>query len=245
MKISKGARILPILFNGEMVRAILEDRKTVTRRLVNPQPLWIEQDKKYRTCPSGWWWGLDRIKAIEDSQLFAQMLAVECAPYRVGDILYVRETWCKDAGRYLYRANYSDNEKFYMNGQEVDIKWHPSIHMPRDAARIWLRVENMRAERLQDSFGKHGSTIFEIRSEGINIPEDCHECIDTYGSPCCIDTTEDDGSECGMLDDPRSDFANLWDSTLKPQQLKKFGWTANPWVWRVEFERCEKPEAAA
>ena len=71
-------------------------------------------------------------------------------PYSPGDILYVRETFFRDVGRYLYKANYSDTEKFYRDGKEVAIKWRPSIHMPREAARIFLRVTDVRVERLQD-----------------------------------------------------------------------------------------------
>ena len=252
----------PILFNTDMVRAILDGRKTVTRRVVKPQPVWVEQDKKYRVCPSGWWWGLDRIRAIDNNELFAQMLKVEAAPYNVGDILYVRETWafnpCDKCGHacdtqapdiyssaegcFIYRANYGETEDDSFPPSMF--KWRPSIHMPREAARIFLRVTDVRVERLQDSFTKHGGTIFEIRAEGINIPEECRDCIDAYGSPCCIDTTEDDGSECGMLDYPRSDFADLWDSTVRSTDRDRYGWAANPWVWVIAFERCTKPKEA-
>lgn len=235
----------PILMNTEMVRAILDGRKTVTRRVVK-DPYHISGDGEVCRIT-----GL----AIHKGTNVTHGAPYPDSPYRPGDILYVRETWRPHSA---WSGSYSSGceieykaggENLIIDGSviavpERETPWRPSLHMPREAARIWLRVTDVRVERLQDSFGKHGSTIFEIRSEGINIPEDCRECIDTYGSPCCIDITEDDGSECGMLDYPRSDFADLWDSTLKPQQLKKFGWTANPWVWRVEFERCAKPKEA-
>jgi len=223
----------PILFNADMVRAILDRRKTVTRRVVTfldkRNPEWSGY-----IADGAVLYGSNNIPAAKSS-------------YQPGDILYVRETWCEfiadhviDGVKYAYRADTSaEGERFR---KELGYKWHPSIHMPREAARIWLRVTNVRVERLQDSFTKHGGTIFEIRAEGINIPEECRDCIDAYGSPCCIDTTEDDGSECGMLDYPRSDFADLWDSTIKPVDRDRYGWTANPWVWVIEFERCEKPQ---
>lgn len=74
-------------------------------------------------------------------------------PFSVGQTLYVRETYSKDVGRYMYKANYIDNEKFYRDGKEVSIKWHPSIHMPKEAARIFLRVQDVHVERVQEITG--------------------------------------------------------------------------------------------
>ena len=107
------SRVLPILFNTEMVRAILGGRKSCTRRVVKPQPT-----ARY---------GAQCIKP----------------PYQSGDILYVRETWKRALNGYYY----------YEDWQRDDIaditKWKPSIHMPKEAARIWLKVTNVRVERLQ------------------------------------------------------------------------------------------------
>ena len=128
----------PILMNAEMVCAILDGRKTVTRRVVK-DPYHISGDGEVCRIT-----GL----AIHKGTNVTHGAPYPDSPYRPCDILYVRETWCKDAGRYLYRANYSDNEKFYMNGQEIDIKWRPSLHMPREAARIFPRVTDVRVERL-------------------------------------------------------------------------------------------------
>ena len=126
------SRAKPILFNTDMVRAILNGRKTVTRRVVKPQPLWFN-GRHYcfadETCPKKW----------EDCDDI-----VATYQYQPSDILYVRETWYQDTGRYMYRADYSDIEKFYQNGKEVLVHWHPSIHMPKEAARIFLRVTGVR-----------------------------------------------------------------------------------------------------
>ena len=126
----------PILFNTEMTRAILEGRKTVTRRPVKfgrgQNPAWSGY-----VPDGGVLYGSNNIPAVK-------------APYQPGDILWVRETWHKDVGRYMYKANYSDKEKFYRGGKEVSIKWHPSIHMPKKAARLFLRVTGVRVERLWD-----------------------------------------------------------------------------------------------
>lgn len=209
--------VKPILFNTEMVRAILDGRKTVTRRVVNHKHL----------------------RGLEN--LSAEKIQRACvAPYRPGDILFVRETWTTLIGSYLYRADQKPNMK---NAG----KWRPSIHMPREAARIWLRVTDVRVERLQTSFFEPICPIFAVQAEGIDIGDTCRECIENYGEPCCVDTVDEDGSdlyggECGELDQSRGEFSDLWDSTIKPADRERYGWAANPWVWVIEFERCKKPK---
>lgn len=210
-----GKNEAPILFNTPMVRAILDGRKTVTRRVVKPQPVWIEQDTKYRACFSGWWWGNDRIKAVEDKHLFAQMLIHEASPYRPGDILWVRETWMavKKYGKvpeYYYRADVDQTSGYKPPDA---LKWHPSIHMPREAARIFLRVTDVRVERLQ-----------EMRAE-----DSLREGVKLHLEGCLNGEA------------PLKPFADLWDSTIKSADRDRYGWAANPWVWVIAFERIERP----
>lgn len=194
--------IKPILFNTEMVRAILGGRKSCTRRVVKPQP----------TARYG-----------------AQCIKPPCQP---GDILYVRETWerfecwncegdergnCpnepqksvldKTCGCYMYRAT---------NEISGDAKWHPSIHMPKEAARIWLKVTNVRVERLQ-----------EVSAESA-LAEGADKYIHTNG-----------GLDENMT---ITSFIGIWNSTIKKSDLDRYGWDANPYVWVISFERCEKPE---
>jgi len=122
----------PILFNTEMVQAILGDRKTVTRRVIKPQP--IAGIRKSVFVPSG----------IEDGHGREIKLL-----YKVGDILYVRETFNNtETDTVLYAAD-KDFIDFYLF-MESEIKWKPSIHMPKAAARIFLKVTDVRVERLQD-----------------------------------------------------------------------------------------------
>jgi hypothetical protein len=122
----------PILFNTEMVQAILGDRKTVTRRVIKPQP--IAGIRKSVFVPSG----------IEDGHGREIKLL-----YKVGDILYVRETFNNtETDTVLYAAD-KDFIDFYLF-MESEIKWKPSIHMPKEAARIFLKVTDVRVERLQD-----------------------------------------------------------------------------------------------
>lgn len=160
MKKGKIQRVRPILFNGKMVRAIISGRKTTTRRVLMPANM-------ARAAMEGWCQGsyglwvdesadnLDRCGHVKDYSVSAcwmtwQYYTNRYAPYHPGDILYVRETWAltdrslSDEPGYVYRATDPDWET--MEGW----KWRPSIHMPKEAARIWLRVTSVRLARLQD-----------------------------------------------------------------------------------------------
>ena len=222
--------IKPILFNTEMVRAILDGRKSCTRRLV-----------KFFSGENPRWTGY-----IKDGLMLYNGKNEPCirkAPYQPRDILYVRETWerfecwncegdergnCpkepqksvfdKTCGCYMYRAT----DEIY-----GDARWHPSIHMPKEAARIWLKVTNVRVERLQDITPKGAE------SEGVGnlFYDDIGYGEKNYG-------TEVD-PEYGIA---KEQFAWLWESTIKKSDLDRYGWDANPYVWVIEFERCEKPK---
>ena len=220
--------IKPILFNTEMVQAILEGRKSCTRRIVKPQP----QGKLcYRLAGSDYGtWGYPSKTAremnmnnfclpedITDEELNRRWNP----PYHADDILYVRETWKKAPNGYYY---YED----WRRDDIADItKWKPSIHMPKEAARIWLKVTNVRVERLQDITPKGAE------SEGVGnlFYDDIGYGEKNYGTE--VDT------EYGIT---KEQFAWLWESTIKKSDLDRYGWDANPWVWVIEFERCEKPE---
>lgn len=116
----------PIRFNTEMVRAILDNRKTVTRRVVKPQHLRVLDSPYHKEHPE-----------TPDKVLLERLCR---PPYLLGDLLYVRETWCQPAAHtFWYKAD----------STVQNIKWRPSIHMPREAARIFLRVTDVRVERLQ------------------------------------------------------------------------------------------------
>lgn len=219
--------IKPILFNTEMVRAILDGRKDATRRIVKgfipDDAVWgytVFTPKGYISCRGTFADGYGE-----------KFFKLPCEP---GDILYVRETfaWCPcwdcgldiepgrcsnatakiykegEYGCYMYRASCEDNE--YPSADT----WHPSIHMPKEAARIWLKVTDVRVERLQDI------TSEQISREGVEVEY-----------PHVLNGEE-----------KRYAFSTLWNSTIKKSDLDRYGWDANPWVWVIEFERCEKPE---
>lgn len=206
----------PILFNTEMVRAILEGRKTVTRRVVKlPSQVAVQDNGLYTLYAEGTCYEDQRLEDI------AEYLK---KPYKVGDILYVRETWIpkesEENGKLVKGFGY----KADLTGYESMFVWRPSIHMPKEAARIFLRVTSVRVERLQDI------TLDDMEKEGVFDP--CFYCSATFGCDTCI-------NEGGI----EEDFKHLWDSTIKRDQLNTYGWEANPYVWVIEFERVEREEA--
>lgn len=197
--------IKPILFNIEMVRAILDGRKSCTRRLVKHDVESVLNSPYHKVHPE-----------VEDKQIISKLCN---PPYHTDDILYVRETWSEayEEGTYIYRADdkLADLPTFKESSKLI---YRPSIRMPKEAARIWQKVTNVRVERLQQI------TEVGIRKEGIEV--DPKECVGKF----------DFISELFFL------FQRLWDSTIKKSDLDRYGWDANPWVWVIEFERCEKPE---
>ena len=216
--------IKPILFNTEMVRAILDGRKTCTRRICRDANEYVVPDMDFYNAEKRTY----AVHNFADQEHTEQLsIAERTCPICPGDILYVRETWYKSPSRYMYRADYSHTEQFYTGGKEVSIKWHPSIHMPKEAARIWLNVTDVRVERLQDITPK------DAENEGVGnlFYEDIGYSEKNYG-------TEVD-PEYGIA---KEQFAWLWESTIKKSDLDRYGWDASPWVWVIEFERCEKPE---
>lgn len=214
----------PILFNTHMVQAIQEGRKTVTRRVIKPQPV----SPIYRMGPSG------------AAGLFAtQGGSLYIPEFQPGDILYVRETWqfvpCFDCvksmcdttpltyedsdsvteGCWIYKADYIEND-------QKRVCWRPSIHMPKEAARIFLRVKDVRVERLQDI------TPDQIDAEGFK----------EYGYS--TKTGE-------LIPSWPTWFSIAWDKTVPkhPNKFKRYPyyWKDNPWVWVIEFERISRKEA--
>lgn len=203
--------VKPILFSSEMVRAILDGRKTVTRRLVKPQP---GEEIAYIWGGSnhGKWSFSPYNESRYEEHRTARDWKYWTPPYHADDILYVRETWAEnpypwDGAKYVYRAN--------IHPADYDLyKWRPSIHMPREAARIFLRVTDVRVERLQ-----------EMRAE-----DSLREGVKLHLEGCLNGEA------------PLKPFADLWDSTIKSADRDRYGWAASPWVFHVEFERCEMPE---
>lgn len=209
--------IKPILFNTDMVRAILANEKTQTRRIVKPN---YKDDEYCLRVVTNQHTGEKYLEKLdEDEDPFPNPRFV-FSPYEIGDILWVRETWSTtdkcglypnwptDGIHYMYKADDPDCSA------EKESRWYPSIHMPKQAARIFLRVKEVRVERLQS--------------------------ITSYG--CVKEGISKDILYALKERMTKGIFATLWESTLKKADLPKYGWDANPLVWVIEFERCEKPE---
>lgn len=217
--------IKPILFSTEMVRAILDGRKTCTRRIVKDgipdDAMWGYKaftPKGYITCRG--------VYADGYGEGFYKL------PYKPGDILYVRETWCKygkldcfdqvieGTVKYYYAADGANPTPYntflvqrdgYDEYKDTPV-WHPSIHMPKEAARIWLKVTDVRVERLQE--------ITEVQAQ-------------------------EEGCNSGLLTGActaRGQFEDLWNTTIKKSDLDRYGWAANPYVFVIKFSKIEKPE---
>jgi hypothetical protein len=199
----------PILFSTEMVQAILAGRKTQTRRVAKISSQMAPKDIQYLE------------NALPRFQFKSGYMSwqIECPYGKVGDILWVRETLEQSVtGGALYRAGgkvgepLAENEFVSWDDFSKSRKVIPSIHMPKDAARIWLRIKDVRVERLQDISG------IDACYEGINL---------TNIRSCSL--FESWGAAKKM-------FSALWQSINGTES-----WSANPWVWVIEFERIEKP----
>lgn len=217
----------PILFNQEMIKAIFDGRKTVTRRLA-------------KGITDFWTNGTEIVSGVKRNGVHTYFggctkhFLQEFAPFQSGDILYVRETYAntwspEDDSGYVYKADGKPSSFPYW-GNISSIKhnvWRPSIHMPKEAARIFLRVSQVKVERLQDI------TEDDARKEG------CIDYHDKIGSRKFEDIIEFDLTA-------KDAFAELWNSTIPkrdPDDMYAHGWKANPWVWVIEFERITKEEA--
>lgn len=215
----------PILFNTAMVQAILEGRKTTTRRIIK-----VNSSFDFIGCSSEDGCEFNRAafgKGSFDKLLDAEIKERIKAPYMPNDILYVRETWCKgkvevaDNGElYISQCTGDENIIYKQQAIENDVNisetvWKPSIFMPKEVARIFLKVTSVKVERLQD-IDDEGAKA-EGSNVGIGIAEKMKE---------------------GAIDR----FKRIWNSTVNKKDIDKYGWNANPYVWVIEFERIEKSE---
>jgi hypothetical protein len=210
----------PILFSTEMVQAILAGRKTQTRRVAKISSQMAPKDIQY----------LDN--ALPRFQFKAGYMSwqIECPYGKVGDILWVRETLEQSVtGGALYRAGgkvgepLAENEFVSWDDFSKSRKVIPSIHMPKDAARIWLRIKDVRVERLQDISEDDALAegIDNLTWKDMAYPQNFFDYMDPVGPPLCSAFYS---------------FMSLWD------KINGEGSTdSNPWVWVIEFERIDKP----
>ena len=213
-----------MIFNGEMVRAILDGRKTQTRRIVNPQP--------ELTTGSGFSWkGCLYGSGSNDRETNRNFAHIKCPFGKPGDRIWVRETYqgplfdyehmesyLEDSSKFekpdfcIYRADGKPAPEFYDADDNLHCGWRPSIHMPRWASRIKMEITDVRVERLNDISQE------DAQAEGMELTG----WRPTYSDP-------DSGGDCQT---PYDNFAELWESIYG-----EGSWQANPWVWVIEFKR--------
>lgn len=208
-----------MIFNGEMVRAILDGRKTQTRRIVKGT------DGAVKFCKE-WDINGEEIFVVlgekDHTGMNPVLGAISCPFGAVGDRIWVRETWAEAGASApdlkLYRANYPEHvPSIYENVPPAEeIHWTPSIHMPRWASRILLEITDVRVERL------NAISEEDARAEGI-IDGGCLNCGEP--EPCGCANPEPDATDA---------FAYLWQSIYGQEN-----WNANPWVWVISFKRVE------
>lgn len=212
----------PILYNGEMVRAILAGQKTQTRRPVKPQPIFKDLESPPRWCWSGkghtvkW---VDRISPLG--------MTGDCHFGQPGDHLWVKETFY----RYYPSETWPEPKALYKadgitlcdkDSEGKKQRWTPSTHMPRSLSRITLEITDVQVERVQDI------SEDDAWAEGIEAVDGCFASADLY----------DTARWYGMsMEDARCIYAHLWDSLYA---ARGFGWGVNPWVWVVTFKRAEE-----
>lgn len=239
----------PILFNTDMVRAILDGRKTVTRRCVKYK--YSNTEMKMRTDKYGTRL-IEIQKDIEgethgknpDGTTWHKLLGYiePKPPYKKGNYLYVRETWqecCRNTihsplihDKYCFKASLDSSLYGCIEECGQICKWRPSIHMPKEVARIFLRVTDVRVERLRDitdeqaiKEGFEGEPCSCVNGEYIFGRYSCTDCMGT-----------------GWIESPWVGFMETWNSTIKKSDLDRYGWDANPWVFVIAFERIGKDE---
>lgn len=226
--------IRPILFNTPMVRAIRNDLKTATRRLIIPK--YRDDECSFQIVSNAFTGKFIRVEILDDNDFATRNLLPQYSP---GDILWVREAWSmatdlpgvSEAGP-VYRADYADWELREL--RKKHFHWKPSIHMPAALAREFLLVTDVRAEQL------HEMKEVDYIKEGIRLKASESECRCAWEEPGCRlqpCSNRDAYDQVKYM----HKFAALWDGTVPDEKLSNYGFSANPWVWVTEFKRCAKP----
>ena len=219
----------PVLFNTEMVKAILSG-KIVTRRVIK-----FPVNRFTKNVPVADNVSFEQIRSdkanFHEEPFYGFDVKLPCS---VGDILYVRETFVQAAAHiFWYKA---DNKDFLSKCKA----WKPSIHMPKEAARIFLKVKDVRVERLQeiDEEGSKAEGIKEYSKDGKLYKYAVS--IDWWFEYHKKHYKEFNGTF--WQDMPRTAkkaFSYFWNSTIKKSDIEIYGWDANPYVWVIEFEKME------
>ena len=226
----------PILFNTEMVQAILEGRKLMTRRPVKlPKSVTEVNPGQFHFSTGKDGYGDSGLIGPDDLITYLHL-----EPYKVDDVLYVRETWqllpsgfneIPPEMNYIYRASHQLSKEC--------TGWRPSIHMPKEAARIFLKVKNARIERIQDI------TNADIRAEGFAVFGCTSHRVNAKVAWNSIYESPRECKKNGIITHYES---YPWEDIQETREYRGLPWYVhgNPWVWVTEFEKvkeggnCEK-----
>lgn len=206
-------KFYPIFFSTEMVQAILEGRKTQTRRVVKAKRKVEAHEVVHKCAENDYWIGTDNGHFTGHSST-----RMKCPYGNPGDVLWVRETWCSGTDKPFHYAASVCNPKY----DKPDSGWKPSIHMPKEAARLFLQIKSVRVERLNDISEEDAIAEGIGTTNGVPVGLTSHY-VDYLDSRNCWTSSF-------------NSFRSLWSSIYGTES-----WTANPWVWVIEFERIQKP----
>ncbi|KKL63044.1 hypothetical protein LCGC14_2179100, partial [marine sediment metagenome] len=217
----------PIIFNTEMVKAILDNRKSQTRRVIKPQPTPEPDRIEYYGEKIGWGW----VPTSRSGKIgIFKPPGYKCPYGEIGEKMWVRETWakvgdneddihgsryCGSYGSVYFKADYLPSDDH--------LKWKPSIFMPRWASRIDLEITDIRVERVQDIKER------DCESEGIEVAES----IGDYAGALWTARTE---KATFNFSNAQSAFQYLWDSI---NAKRGYGWKVNPFVWVIDFKEIK------
>ena len=225
----------PILFSTPMVEALLDGRKTQTRRTKGLE--------KFNEAPDSWRYDnydtdtqSHYMELISSDGKFNEKYFEVVSPYKIGDILWVREKFrvminceTKEFSSFEYFAGEQD---FYTYLKEIDkkVKWKPSIFMPKEACRLFLKVKAINVKRL------HDISLYDIKSEGVVYPGNFvlgvqNNALSFLPKGRNLNTNPPNEDEIFF-----AHWAELW---CKINGLHS--WSSNPFVWVIEFEKIEKP----
>lgn len=193
----------PVFMREEMVKAIKEDRKKYFR-------IAIDRDIT-NFCDVD----IDGTLVAYENSFGDFVSPVDLCKFKVGDVLYVREQFAYSHSpnnkHFVYKADGEPSYPYYGSEDGIDPmekRWLSPVSMPRDAARIFLKVKSIKVKKLQDM------NYFDCLEEGIPYKQFEKDII--------------------------NDFSKYWDASLTEKKQKYYKWSDNPWVWVIEFERCEK-----
>ncbi|WP_373069881.1 hypothetical protein [Sulfurimonas sp.] len=227
-----------ILMNTEMTKAILEGRKTQTRRvLLDCKEFDIEEHESGFNLIHDYKCRIENVGIFSTKKLLMRYFSDKYSKYKIGDILYVRETFVRgvehdendcpltteDGSDWIWRTYYRADDELIEwvdeDGENVNVPWKPSIHMPKEYARIFLKVTDVRVERL------HDITYADVKKEGLPLHIDIPK--EHYNNKIAN----------GLSINPIEHWwINLWNSTAKDG----YKWEDNPYVFVYEFERVER-----